>query len=188
MPATIYNIKLSIFLSLGLIFFFLSSATFASGQTVIYIVRHAEKDLRNPSDNNPNLSQEGRERVEALNKLLRRESISAVFSTKYNRTMQTVAPVAQRNGTPVQTYIEANKEFADMVKTEFANKKILISGHSNTVPGLVKSFGLIPPMDALTDEDYDLLFIITFDKKGKATLKIEQYGKVHHQTALPGLK
>ena len=43
-------------------------------------------------------------------------------------------------------------------------------------------------MDALTDEDYDLIFIITIDRKGTATLKTEQYGKAHHQTAIPGLK
>ena len=180
--------KLYVFLTLALSLISLSSNTDARNQTVIYIVRHAEKDISNPGNKDPELSSEGKQRVGALSKLLKKESISAVFSTKYKRTMQTVAPIAQRNGIPVKSYSEANKEFADLVKTEFLNKKTLIGGHSNTVLDLVRSFGLQPPVDQLTEEDYDLLFTVTISKSGEPTLTIQRYGKAHHQTMIPEVK
>lgn len=153
--------------------------------TTVYIVRHAEKDVSDPNNNNPDLSAEGKARAIALNDFLKKEKISAAFSTNYRRTMQTAAPVAQKHGIPVKTYDPKDPEaLAALVKTEFLNKKVLITGHSNTVLELVKAFGEHPPVDKLNDDDYDLIFIVTLQENGETRLKIKRYGKSHHSTEI----
>jgi 2,3-bisphosphoglycerate-dependent phosphoglycerate mutase len=176
--------------SLAFIFLFIlilssGSATRLEKETVIYIVRHAEKDTKDPKNNDPDLNAEGSERARALNVFLRKEKISAVFSTNYKRTMQTAAPVARRNGIPVKTYESNNPEsLVNLIELEFANKKILVTGHSNTILELVKAFGLAPPVARLNDDDYDLIFIVILQKGKEPELKIKRYGHAHHSTEL----
>lgn len=167
----------------------LSSASPAAKDTVIYIVRHAEKDQSDPKNNDPELSNEGKERARALNRYLKREKISAVFSTSYKRTMQTAAPVARRNGIPVRIYdAKKHNDIVKLIKSEYLNQKSLLVGHSNTILELVKAFGLTPPVDKLNDDDYDLIFVLTFHKNGETSLKTKRFGKRHHSTEMPVLK
>jgi broad specificity phosphatase PhoE len=176
---------------IGLLFFVasLSSAILPSRETVIYIVRHAEKDTSDKANNNPELTAEGKERAAALNEFLRKEKISAVFSTGFKRTMQTASPVAQRNGIPVKTYDHRDsKAVAGLVKSEYPNQKVLIAGHSNTILDLVNAFGPTPPFEKLNDDDYDLIFTVTIDKHGEARLSTQRFGKSHHSSPIPKMK
>ena len=155
------------------------------GSTTIYIVRHAEKDLSDPKNQDPELSAEGKLRAADLAEKLKAEKIDAVFSTKYKRTSQTGDPVAQNNGINIQEYEAQNfKVISDLIKTKFNKRKILIVGHSNTVLELVEAFGAIRPLPALTDDDYDFFFIVKIDNLGKAVLNVEQYGKQHHSSII----
>jgi phosphohistidine phosphatase SixA len=164
----------------------LGSSIPVAKETVIYIVRHAEKDTSDTKNNDPDLNAEGKERARALNEFLKKEKIAAVFSTNYKRTMQTAAPVAQRNGVPVKTYDPKDPQgTAKLIRLEYSNRKTLITGHSNTVLELVKAFGLTPPVEELKDDDYDLIFKITFHKNGESSLKTQRFGKPHHSTEIP---
>lgn len=177
------------FLGLFFLLFSLSSSTPAAKDTIVYIVRHAEKETSDVKNNDPELSAEGRDRAVALNSFLRKEKLSAVYSTRYKRTTQTAAPVAQRNGVPVKTY-DANDPagIAKLIKADFRNQKVLIVGHSNTILELVKAFGETPPVDKLNDDDYDLIFTIITNKKGNTSLKIQRFGKAHHSTEMALVK
>lgn len=172
---------------LGLLFllFSLGSGTPVTQETIIYIVRHAEKNTSDVNNKDPDLSPEGKDRAEALNNFLAKEKVSAIYSTKYKRTSQTAAPLAQRNNIPIKTYDADNPAgIAQLVKRDFQNRKVLIVGHSNTILELVKAFGQTPPVKKLNDDDYDLLFTITINKKGKTALKIQRFGKPHHSTKI----
>jgi phosphohistidine phosphatase SixA len=148
--------------------------------TTIYIVRHAEKDISNSKNQDPELSEIGQARVKALNEKLKNQKIDAVFSSKFKRTKQTGAGVAERNGLIIQEYDAHNyKDLSDLVKNKFKNKKVLIIGHSNTVLELIESFGANRPLGALTDDDYDFFFEVKIDHMGKAALSTSQYGKPH---------
>lgn len=179
--------KITALLGLLLLVVTFSSSTFTAKDTVVYIVRHAEKDTSDPANNNPDLSAEGKERAAALNEFLKKEKFAAVFSTDYKRTMQTAAAVAQRNGLPLKTYKDS-KEVAALVKAEFANQKVLITGHSNTILDIVKAFGATPPFDKLNDDDYDLIFMVRISKDGEVSLKTQRFGKPHHSSPLPETK
>ncbi|HQS07084.1 MAG TPA: phosphoglycerate mutase family protein, partial [Daejeonella sp.] len=80
-------------IKIGLIVFLaavaLSCRTDAPAITTIYIVRHAEKDVSDPKNQDPELSSEGMERAEALADKLKEIKLDAAFATKYKRTSQT---------------------------------------------------------------------------------------------------
>lgn len=169
---------------LFLIISLVSAASFKS-DTVIYIVRHAEKNTTDPKDNNPNLNSEGRRRAKALNHYLKKAKIAAAFSTDFKRTMQTVEPVAFRNGITAKTYDSKKPEdLVRLISSEYIGKNVLVAGHSNTILELAKAFGTHPPLEKLNDDDYDLILIITLHAEGESELKIKRYGKRHHSTEI----
>ncbi len=159
----------------------LSCKTSLPGDTTIFIVRHSEKDTSDPKDQDPELSPEGRERAIALAGKLKKVKLDAAFATKYKRTHQTAYYSAINNSIQIQTY--EGHDFAgiaDLVKTKFSKKKVLIVGHSNTVLELLEAFGANRPIDVLADEDYDFLFKLNISPEGERELKILHYGKMHH--------
>lgn len=155
-------------------------------ETIIYVVRHAEKDLSDTKNNDPDLSKPGKARAEALNDLLKTEKITAVYATNFKRTIQTVAPVAEHNGVSINTYdAKDHSEIARIVKSQLVNQKVLVAGHSNTILEIVKAFGVKPPVNKLNDDDYDLIFQIKFDSNGNTSLTTKRFGEKHHSTPIP---
>ncbi len=147
-------------------------------QTTVWIVRHAEKDLKNPSDKDPALSLDGQDRAKDLASLLLPQRILAVYSTPFKRTMQTAEPTAYGHGVKVQTYDPADP--ASLVATvlrQHKNGSVVIVGHSNTVLELVEAFGIKRPIPVINDDDYNYLFTVTV--QGDATqMQMTQYGKL----------
>ena len=179
--------KLGIFFTLlllaGLGFAF--TVVTLSGETTVYIVRHAEKESSDPKNPDPDLSVEGKERAKALAERLRAEKINAAFATKYKRTNQTIAPAASARGIQIQIYEASDfKGIADLIKSKYIKRKVLIAGHSNTVLDLVEALGAERPVPALTEEDYDFFFELKIDRFGKVVLNTQRYGKEHHKTVL----
>ncbi len=156
-----------------------------SPRTTVYIVRHAEKDVTDPKNPDPELSIEGQERAKSLAAKLRKEKFAAVFSTKYKRTTQTGSLVAKRGNLTIEYYNPTDpKALAELVKAKFKGRKVLIVGHSNTVLELAEAFGVSRPLSALTDGDYDFLFKLNIDQAGYATIVTQNYGKSHHTSVI----
>ncbi len=159
------------------------NAKLASKETVIYIVRHAEKQTADPGNANPELNPEGLKRAHDLNLLLKKKPIAAVFATNFKRTMQTGAPVAQRNGIPISSYKADDFEgISKLILSDYRFKNTVVVGHSNTVSELIKAFGLEPPVSKLDDADYDLIFTVRIDKDGQKKLITQRFGQAHHLT------
>jgi broad specificity phosphatase PhoE len=155
------------------------TALTSQAQTTIYIVRHAEKDLKkNPSDPDPALSLDGQDRAKDLATLLMPKRVLAVYATPFKRTKLTGEPTAFGHGVTVQTYDPKDPE--DLVQTVLRNHKgggVLIVGHSNTVLELIEAFGIKRPIPAINEDDYNYIFTITVD--GDATqMQMSQYGKL----------
>jgi len=148
-------------------------------QTTVYVVRHAEKDLSNPSEKNPALNAEGLKRAEDLLKALSKEEITVIYSTNYNRTRQTAKPLAEKKGVTIQDYAPADfSGLAARIKSECAGKSVLVVGHSNTVLKIVEALGGQAPVQELNEEkDYDYLFKVVLDPQGKAETHTTHYGK-----------
>jgi broad specificity phosphatase PhoE len=177
------NIKIILILFLAIVA--LSCRIDDPGLTTIYIVRHAEKDVSDPKNQDPELSIEGRERAEALAIKLKGIKLDAAFATKYKRTRQTVFNSANSNKLEIQTYDAQDfRGVSELVKTKHRGHKVLIVGHSNTVLELLEAFGAQRPLTALVDDDYDFFFELTIDSKGKVNLRTTQYGKSHHSSRI----
>src|SRR5215468_4929307 len=98
---------------------------------VIFIVRHAEKASTGGKD--PDLTQEGQKRADALAHILKDSQITSVFVTEFKRTHETAAATARAaNITP--TVVPANDIGVLAEKLRALNGNSLVVGHTNTIP------------------------------------------------------
>jgi broad specificity phosphatase PhoE len=134
-----------------------AAAAPASAQEAIYVVRHAER-LDDTADSP--LSPKGAARAERLAAILRDSRVTAVFSTQYKRTVDTGRPLADRLGIPVTPVTAGqNGELLKQVRALEPKARVLIVGHSDTVPELLAAFGHANTIAIATGE-YDNLFLI----------------------------
>ncbi|MDX1476341.1 MAG: phosphoglycerate mutase family protein [Saprospiraceae bacterium] len=144
--------------------------------TVYYVLRHAEK-AEPPADapGDPHLSVKGHARAAQLAKLLEHASLTDIFSSEYRRTQETVAPLAGQQGLSVQSYNPADlQDFAGHLTQQ--SGRILVVGHSNTTPELVRLLGGEPgePIDDATE--FDRLYILYRPADGQVTTVRLHYG------------
>jgi broad specificity phosphatase PhoE len=149
------------------IFLLVELSTPAQSRKTILLVRHAEKDVSATADpNDPALTPGGAERVAHLGKKLRKYKVGAVYSTNYQRTLNTARPTAERRRLAVQTY-DAKKpdELLDQIMKS-KTKRFLIVGHSNTIPDLANKIVKKEVFADLSDEEYGVVYLIKL-KNGK---------------------
>jgi broad specificity phosphatase PhoE len=149
------------------LFLFLSAlfVSAVAAQSTIFFVRHAEK--AESGGNDPDLSEAGRARAESLAHTLKDADISAIYVTELKRTQQTAAPLAKlRSIDP--TIVPAKDSAALIAKLRASTGNTLVVGHSNTVPDLIKAFGIATPIQ-IADGDYDNLFVLVPGEKPRLT-------------------
>lgn len=154
--------------------------------TTVFLVRHAEKAPTPPED--PPLNDKGKARSEKLSEMLQKAGIKAIYTSQFLRTKLTVEPLARRLGlTAVEIPIkmdrakpylvseESTRAFTDKVY-ENAGGAVLIVGHSNTLPEIIKMLGgdAVPE---LGEKEYDDIFIVTVYEKGKSKVVRVKYGE-----------
>jgi len=119
----------------------------------IYLVRHGEKAS---VGKDPALTPQGQLRAQNIATTLHRTGILAIFSTATTRTLQTAQPLAQQLGLTVERYDPATPK-ALVEKVKALEGAVLVVGHSNTLPELVRLFGGEPGAD-IADDEYDRLY------------------------------
>ncbi len=140
--------------------FLLAQPVFAG---TVFLVRHAEK-AKTPKDD-PTLSWEGERRAKTLAAMLKSVSIDALFSSDYTRTKSTLKPLAKATGLDVTIYDAGDSQaLARLVLEKHFEDTVVIAGHSNTVPELVKAFG--GEAEPLEETEYDNLFVVTLHPNG----------------------
>jgi broad specificity phosphatase PhoE len=146
----------------------LTSATVAAQQTVIF-VRHAERadggagvqtGAMSSAPADPSLSAAGEVRAARLATVLADAGVKAIFTTEFKRTQETAKPLASKLGIPVQ--VVPSKDIATLVskiKAAHGRDTVLVIGHSNTIPDLIRAFG--GPEVKIADEDYSGIYLLT---------------------------
>ena len=145
------------------------------GVTKIFIVRHAEKE----TGKDPLLTEAGNTRAGDLMRALQNEGIQKIYVSQYKRTQNTgdslrlqlkIDTVHYLADTLCDNLINTIMEHSDFGKT------ILIIGHSNTLPQIIRKLGVTDyPYGDIPDNEFDNLFLVTY-KKEKARLKKMRYG------------
>ena len=142
--------------------------------TTYYLVRHAEKDLSDKTNRDPELTEKGHARAKNLVKVLHEVNLDAVYSTDYNRTRDTGKPLAEANNLDLILYNPRNVDYkAFMEKTK--GQTVLIVGHSNTTPYFSNELLGKEIYENLDESIYNNLYIVTLTN-GVATsmvLKID---------------
>ena len=70
----------------------------------IYLVRHSEKDLASNNQSDPQLTQCGEQRSEALSKFFKDVNLEKIYSTDYSRTKNTARPTAASRALDIIDY------------------------------------------------------------------------------------
>lgn len=142
--------------------------------TTVVLVRHAEPDTAGPPGNPP-LSPAGQARAEKLVHVLGEAGVTAVFSSEFTRTQQTVQPLATARGLAViQMPASDVAALVSEIRTNHRGGVVLVAGHSNTVPEIIEALGG-PAMAALGDEEFDNLFVVTLCRGRTKVLRLK-YG------------
>ena len=135
----------------------------AKAQKTVFVVRHAEKI----SDTDERLTDAGRERARRLAAMLKDAGIGAIYATDTERARDTAGPLAGALGLKITIYdtgggmrgpVDA-RPFVAMLRKEHARDVVLVVGHSNTIPDLLKALGC-PGELKLAPEEYDNLFVV----------------------------
>ena len=143
-----------------LVFLFLFGFQIHFGQnktTQYYFIRHAEKA---DSSKNPDLSEKGLERAKEWQMLFSELSFDAIYSTDFNRTIQTIKPISVKQNKNFSLY---NPKTIDIeaFKKETFGKKILIVGHSNTIPNMVNQIIKENKYSDIAENQFGNLYIVT---------------------------
>jgi broad specificity phosphatase PhoE len=145
---------------LPLVFASVAFAHEPSQLTTIILVRHAEK-VTDPAIKDPALTPAGEERAQTLARMLAGNDITAIYTTPYVRTRSTAAPLAAaKKLTPIEIATGASYAHDLAAKLREQHGTIVVVGHSNTTPDVIKALGIENP-PAIPDSDFDNLFIVT---------------------------
>jgi len=151
----------------------------------VFLIRHAEREDEPRQD--PPLKKEGVARSQELARLLSGAGIKAIFTSQFARTKQTAEPLATKLGltatsftlksnpsNPRQIAVESTAEVTNKI-LERAGESVLVIGHSNSIPDVIKMLGgdVVPTID---ERKFDDLFIVTVYAKGKAKVVQMKYG------------
>lgn len=138
----------------------------AEAQRLVYVVRHAERADGGASAPqmtgarpDPPLSAAGKTRADKLASMLSASGIGAIYATEFIRTQQTAAPVATM--LKLKATVLSSASAADLVarmKADHPNDIVLVVGHSNTIPEIIKALG--GPAVTVADDEYDKLFLV----------------------------
>lgn len=137
------------------------AASSDGGETVVILVRHAE---RASDAANADLSAEGLARAGAVGELARSRDVTAVYTTDLCRTAQTGQPAALAAGASIQVLATgsgaagldactpairvgveqaggvAAADVAARIRERHRGETVLLVGHSNTVPAMLEAF------------------------------------------------
>jgi broad specificity phosphatase PhoE len=125
---------------------------------VVLAVRHADIDLPRVSDDPP-LNAAGRRRARALARLAGPAGVTAILTSEFTRTKQTVDPLAHQLGVPRQV-AESPSILAGRIRAGELGDVVVVAGHSDTIPEIITVLGAAAP-PPIAEAAFDNLYVVT---------------------------
>lgn len=164
-----------LFLALLLSFSFGSAPLLAAADTLVVVVRHAEKAADDPRD--PSLSDLGQTRAASLAKVLTDCPLTAALVSEYKRTLQTAEPTLREHKLAARvipvgkdTAEAYGQRLAELLKREHPGGVILVVSHSHTVPALVLALTGVKVAPIQEASEFNRLYLITLPAQGPPRL------------------
>jgi broad specificity phosphatase PhoE len=164
-----------LFAVLGAVVVFGYWTTFRRPLTTVILIRHTEKVI-DPNNSDPDLSPAGQARAQELVRVLGDSGINAIYATQYKRTQQTVKPLADKLGLPINQI--NSKNTADLVariRSQNSGQVVFVAGHNNSVPEIIAALGG-PTYPVIPETEFDNLYIVSIYRSGKAKVVKLKYG------------
>ena len=139
--------------------------------TTVIVIRHAEKALDGGTD--PKLTADGEARAALLARLFGSSGapgrIDAIYVSATERSRATADPLAAAlHVTPVVAPADNAKALARRALREHAGGRVLIVGHSDTVPAIVAELSGERGIPEIGATEYGVMYIVTVPRFGRA--------------------
>lgn len=142
-------------------------------KTTYYFIRHAEKNLTDPTDNDPYLTKKGLERAMSWANFFSDKSIEMIYSTTFTRTIQTVVPLLDKTQLDLKFY-EPGALYSDEFLAETRGKNVLIVGHQTSIPAAINKIISKNKYEKIPADVYGNLYTVTLHEDGKITSSVEE--------------
>ena len=151
-----------------------------AAEVTIYIVRHAEKqqlpeDAPQAEREDPPLSRDGQLRAMGLPEDVPVRQIDAIYVTKTKRSKDTASAVVALNSVKPIYYPPNDVDGLVERLRRRHGQHVLVVGHSNTIPPLLKGLGVQEPVE-IDHGQYGDLWVVTLTGAG-ATLELRRFGE-----------
>ncbi|MCF6299987.1 MAG: winged helix-turn-helix domain-containing protein [Proteobacteria bacterium] len=134
-----------------------------SNVTQIYILRHTEKsDL---SSEDPTLSEAGVKRANYWKQVVQHVDFDRIFTTNFIRNIETADIMAEGLNIKPELYYPMSFEVLKFVQ-KIQGQKVLIIGHSNTIPDMVNRLIDEIRYAPMSHKNYNLMYLITINENG----------------------
>ena len=135
------------------------------------LLRHCEKK----SGSNPSLTELGNNRAATLARMFGENPDLSIFSTAYNRTRETAAPLSQATGQPIIEYDRHNiSDFAATLAATDGPKCVI--GHSRSTLELLEKLTGIIGQPINEDTEFDRLYMLRLPLTSATELLQMRYG------------
>jgi len=108
--------------------------------------------------------------------MLGSQEIDAIYVSDTRRSQLTAAPLAARLGVPVT--IRGGKDVDGLladIGERHVGGRVVVVGHSNTVPAIIDKLTRGATEISLADEEYDALFVVTVTRFGPPAVVTLRY-------------
>jgi broad specificity phosphatase PhoE len=150
-----------------------AAAVQAAGDQIVFIVRHAERADAGTRgggtmSEDPPLSTAGKARAQRLATMLGAADVQQIFTTTFQRTRQTAAPLATARHLEIDTAASSTADglVERLRKSEGAS---LVVGHSNTIPEILTKLGVAETI-TIPEQEFNNLFIVVLRASGPPML------------------
>ncbi len=144
-----------------ILFFIIFSVDISSQEcSEFFLVRHAEKDRSKAENNNPKLNQKGIERSLKWAEVFKNIELDKIYSTNYYRTIETVTPISKKLNLDITLYSPSKINYKNFISKNIG-KKVLVVGHSNTIPDFVNNLINEKVYYQINDLNNSNLYIVT---------------------------
>jgi len=132
--------------------------------TTYYLIRHAEKERSDATHKNPNLTEKGEMRAKNWGVVFENVDFDLIYSTNYNRTIQTATPTSINKNLEIKFY-NPRELYNEDFKNKTKHKTVLIVGHSNSTPLFVNKIIGKEKYVEIEDTNNSNLYIVTIINK-----------------------
>lgn len=143
-----------------LFFIFLTIDISSQECSEFFLIRHAEKDRTDLKNKNPHLNELGKLRALKWVEVFKNIEFDKIYSTNYYRTIETVTPVSKKLDLEISIYSPSKFNYKNFLSENYTNK-VLVVGHSNTIPNFVNRLINDDFYDQINDLNNSNLYIVT---------------------------